>query len=173
MKRIFLAFLLVLGAGLVSGFTAPIFGAVMQFYPSGETQNHIGVGVDNPLPVELAQGSNAVDAHTVTATVTIATDADLTNVVDTEDYTMMVIEVPSNFDGTDLKFHCTDSASGTPTEIKDESDASCTTTTAASQYAGVKSGTCALLVAACRFLAIETVTDQADTNTAFVINLKR
>lgn len=117
---------------------------------------------------------NILHSHTVTATVTIASDVDLTDEVDLEDYALATVFVPSTFDGTQFKLWCSDSSAGTFLEVKASDDTACTVTTAASQAAPlVPSGDCAIAAAGCRYAKIETVTDQSTTDTVFQIALKR
>jgi hypothetical protein len=118
-------------------------------------------------------GGHQMGATTKTATVVIATDVDLSEEVDLEDYSLINIMADSAMDGTDIKFHCSGTSGGTFIPLYDDAGTICDATFAASQGTATLAGACTIALAACRFLKIETVTDQATTNTVFTLALKR
>jgi hypothetical protein len=97
-----------------------------------------------------------------TATVDIDVDADLSTPIDCRGWLLTKIFIPSNFDGTEIKFHMATTIDGTYSVIED-AGVEVTQTVSASAWQKLDPA----LMAGIPFLKIETVTDQATTDTVF------
>ena len=104
-----------------------------------------------------------------TLTVVIATDADLTSdSVCIDGAAMGMIWIPSNFDGTQIKYHVCDTKGGTFVVLGQTTDgADLTSTVAASKGFAIPEQ-----VFGAAYLKIETVTDQATNDTTFTFQFK-
>jgi hypothetical protein len=91
----------------------------------------------------------------------ISNDADLSNAVPIAGFAFGMLYIPSNFDGTQIKFHTSDEIDGTFTEVIDPTTGSDITYTVAAS----KSCPVAPEVFGARWLKIESVTDQATDDT--------
>jgi hypothetical protein len=97
------------------------------------------------------------------ATVDISEDADLTNEVDIRDMALIGLLVPSTLNGTDLIFHVShDNVTYYP--LYDTSNGAVDMTVTAGQAYDLPTA-----LAAWPWMKIETVTDQADTDTEFIV----
>jgi hypothetical protein len=105
----------------------------------------------------------------VTATVVVATDADLTaTAVCIEAAAMGMIWIPSNFDGTQVKYHVCSTYGGTYVVLGQTTDgADLTHTVAASKGFALPEQ-----LFGAPYFKVETVTDQADTDTVFTFTFK-
>jgi len=104
----------------------------------------------------------------VTALVDIDVDADLSSAVCIAGYAIGTIWIPSNFDGTQIKYHVCDTYGGTYVVLGQVSDgADLTSTVAASKAFALPEQ-----VFGAAYLKIETVTDQATTDTTFTFQFK-
>ena len=103
----------------------------------------------------------------ISLTVTIATDADLTDAAVCDGYSFGILYIPSNFDGTQIKFHVCDTYGGTYVPLVDDTGTDITYTVAASKAIALPPE----MFGATHF-KIETVTDQATSNTVFTAELK-
>jgi hypothetical protein len=108
-------------------------------------------------------------APLVETLVTIATDADLTPAIDITGAAFGGLLIPATVNGTSLLFHVSDEVAGTYYQLFDADNAAIaltiTSATAAAQALPAE-------LFAFNFFKIETVTDQADTNTQFIVTLK-
>jgi hypothetical protein len=108
-------------------------------------------------------------APLVETLVTIATDADLTPAIDIRGASFGGLLIPATVNGTSLVFHVSDATDGTFYQLFDADNAAValtiTSATAAAQALPAE-------LFAFNAFKIETVTDQADTNTQFVVTLK-
>lgn len=105
----------------------------------------------------------------ITATVVVATDADLTaTAIPIESAAMGTIWIPSNFDGTQIKYHVCDTHGGTYVVLGQTSDGGDLTHTVAASKAFALPEQ--LFGAA--YFKVETVTDQATTDTVFTFQFK-
>ena len=97
------------------------------------------------------------------ATVDISEDADLTNAVDIRGYVTFALLVPSTLNGTEIKLHVSyDNATYYP--LYSASNAHVAHTITASTAQPLSS-----LLPPWPWMKIETTTDQADTDTEFVV----
>lgn len=103
----------------------------------------------------------------ISLTVDISVDADLTNAGVCDGFSFGMLWVPSNFDGTQIKFHVCDTFGGTYLPLIDDSGSDITYTVAASKAIALPPE---LFGAA--FYKIETVTDQSTTDTVFTVQMK-
>lgn len=103
-----------------------------------------------------------------TATITIATSTTVSEAVDLSGCALVGIFVPTNFDGTQFKFQVCSTLGGTYVSLQDGdgSSSAFTVTTAASRYVPLDN---LAILAGVRFLKIETLTAQADTDTVFTL----
>lgn len=97
-----------------------------------------------------------------TATVDIVADADLSSVIDCRGWLLTKLFIPSNFDGTQIKFHMATTAGGTYT-VLEEDGVEYTLTVSADAWQALDPA----IMSGIPFLKIETVTDQATSNTIF------
>lgn len=91
----------------------------------------------------------------------IDVDADLSNEVLIDGYSWGMLHIPANFDGTQIKFHTAPTKAGTYTEVIDPNTGSDITYTVAAS----KSCPMPPEVFGASYLKIESVTDQATTDT--------
>jgi hypothetical protein len=105
----------------------------------------------------------------VTATVVIATDADLTaTAVCIEGYALGTIYIPSNFDGTQIIYHVCDTYGGTYIPLGQTSDGAALTHTVAVSKAYAMPEQ----LFGSPYFKVETVTDQATSDTVLTFTFK-
>jgi hypothetical protein len=105
----------------------------------------------------------------VTATVVVATDADLTaTAVCIEAAAMGMIWIPSNFDGTKIIYHVCSTYGGTYVPLGLVTDG----TTREDTVAASKAYPLPEALFGAPYFKVETVTDQADTDTVFTFTFK-
>ncbi len=105
-----------------------------------------------------------------TATVTIATDDDLTEAVDLRGTQLVGLHVPSNFDGTGIILFACDTIDGTFLAVQTDSTSATALpiTTTASRYVPINP----IVTEGLRFVKIGTVTGQTTNNTIFKLACK-
>ncbi len=113
---------------------------------------------------KLQRGVNSAG---ISLTVDVVADADLTDAGICDGFSFGMLFIPSNFDGTQIKFHVSNTFAGTYLVLVDDTAADITYTVAASKAIALPPE---LFGAA--YFKIETVTDQATTNTVFTVQMK-
>ena len=104
-----------------------------------------------------------------TLTVVVATDADLTSdSLCIDQAAMGTIYIPSNFDGTQIKYHVCNTYGGTYVVLGQTTDGGDLTHTVAAS----KAFALPEQLFGAMYFKVETVTDQADTNTIFTFQFK-
>lgn len=105
------------------------------------------------------------------ALVDISVDADLTAEIDISDYDLVGLFTPSNFDGTDIVFHASQTSGGTfvPVAASNAGTTAYTIVTAASKYTPINPD----IFTGVRYLKVETTTDQATNNTTITLALRK
>lgn len=97
----------------------------------------------------------------------ISEDADLSNAVAIGAYSFGMLYIPDNFDGTDLKFHVCGTRGGTYLPVVNNDGTDLTYVVAASKAIPVPPE-----VFGAAFLKLESVTDQATTDTVVTATFK-
>lgn len=115
------------------------------------------------MGLKLLRRANAAQSLTVD----VAVDVDLSSYGTCDGYSFGMLWIPSNFDGTQIKFHVCDTYGGTYVALIDDTGADITYTVAASKAIALPPE---LFGAA--YFKIETVTDQATTDTVFTVQMK-
>lgn len=98
----------------------------------------------------------------------IGTDADLSDAVCIDGYSFGMLYLPSNFDGTQIIFHVSSTRGGTYVPVSDPTTGSDITYTSAAS----KACPIAPEVFGASWLKLESVTDQATTNTVVTATFK-
>ena len=116
----------------------------------------------------VVQLNRPVNGAGHTMTVDIDVDADLSDAAPCEGYSFGILYIPSTFNGTQVAFHVCPTKGGTFVPLYDGTTGALLTLTAAASTAIALPPE--LFGAA--YFKIETVTDQADTDTVFTVHLK-
>lgn len=110
----------------------------------------------------------AIQTRTVTATFDVSSDPDLTEAVDLGNGTLVGVQFPSNADGTTFYVHASTSFGGTYVPVYSQSGTRVTITSAASYYSVIEPA----VLEGCRFIKIESVTDQSSTDTVLSLMIR-
>jgi hypothetical protein len=116
----------------------------------------------------LALKLNRAASDVASFTFTIATDADLSDSVCIDGFSFGMLYLPSTLDGTELKFHVCGTKGGTYLAVVDATTGSDLTYTVAASKAVVVPPE----VFGAAYLKIESVTDQATTDTVITATFK-
>lgn len=106
-------------------------------------------------------------AEEISLTVDIDVDADLTNAAPCDGFSFGMLWIPSNFDGTQIKFHTCSTKTGTYLPLIDDSGSDVTYTVAASKCIALPPE-----IFGAAYFKIETVTDQSTSDTVFAVQMK-